>query len=64
MRLLGVMFLFLFGSALSCTRGLMAQDLQVLVLDALNGKPQANVKVEPLCAGPPRNSWKIGIHKR
>jgi hypothetical protein len=27
----------------------------VLVLDALDGKPQANVKIEPLCAGPPRN---------
>lgn len=27
----------------------------VLVLDALNGKPQANVKVEPFCVGLPRN---------
>ena len=27
----------------------------VLVLDALDGKPQANVKVEPLCAGAPHN---------
>jgi hypothetical protein len=34
----------------------MAQDLKVLVLDALDGKPQANVKVEYFCAGPPRNS--------
>jgi len=27
----------------------------VLVLDALDGKPQVNVKIEPLCAGLPRN---------
>jgi hypothetical protein len=27
----------------------------VLVLDALDGKPQANVKVEPLCVGLPLN---------
>ncbi len=37
-------------------------DLKVLVLDALDGKPQANVKVESLCAGPPSagppgNGW-------
>jgi hypothetical protein len=34
----------------------IAQDLQVLVLDALDGKPQANVEVEYFCAGTPRNS--------
>jgi hypothetical protein len=34
---------------------MVAQDLKVLVLDALDGKPQVNVKVESLCAGPPRN---------
>jgi hypothetical protein len=34
----------------------VAQDLHVLVLDALNGKPQANVEVEYFCTGPPRNS--------
>jgi len=33
-----------------------AQDIKVLVLDALDGKPQANVEVEYFCAGPPRNS--------
>jgi hypothetical protein len=33
----------------------LAQDLKVLVLDALDGTPQANVKVEPFCAGPPLN---------
>jgi hypothetical protein len=41
---------------LSCNRGLVAQDLHVRVLDALNGKPQANVKVEYFCVGLPRNS--------
>ena len=29
--------------------------MHVLVLDALNGKPQANVEVEYFCTGPPRN---------
>lgn len=51
---IGVMYWFLFACLLLCDRG-MAQDLRVLVLDALDGKPQANVKVAPLCAGPPRN---------
>ena len=32
-----------------------APEVKVLVLDALDGKPQANVQIEPLCAGPPRN---------
>jgi hypothetical protein len=35
---------------------MMAQDLKVLVLDALDGKPQANVEVKYFCAGPPKNS--------
>ena len=51
----GVMYWFLFACLLLCDRG-MAQDLRVLVLDALDGKPQANVKVEYFCTGPPRNS--------
>jgi hypothetical protein len=34
-----------------------AQSLRVLVLDALDGKPQAGVKVESLCAGPPGSQW-------
>jgi hypothetical protein len=34
----------------------MAQDLKVLVLDALDGKPQADVEVKYFCAGPPSNS--------
>ena len=39
----------------------MAQDLKVLVLDALNGKPQANVKVEYFCVGPPSNSTSKAV---
>jgi hypothetical protein len=45
----------LFGCMLALASGMVAQDLQVLVLDALDGKPQDNVKVAPLCSGPPRN---------
>ena len=56
MRSLGIMFWFLLACMLSCNCGMMAQDLRVLVLDALNGKPQADVKVEYFCTGPPRNS--------
>jgi hypothetical protein len=56
MRSLWIVYGFLFACMLSSNREVKAQDLQVLVLDALNGKPQANVKVEYICAGPPRNS--------
>lgn len=57
MRFLGIICGVLFGCLLTCSRGVMAQDLRVLVLDALDGKPQADVKVESLCVGFPRNSW-------
>jgi hypothetical protein len=56
MRSLGVIFWFLLTCLLFCIHSMMAQDLQLLVLDALDGKPQANVKVEYFCTGPPRNS--------
>jgi len=56
MRSLRVMYWFLLACILSCNRGLMAQDLHVLVLDALSGKPQANVEVKYFCVGPPSNS--------
>src|SRR5579863_4584128 len=50
---------FLLGSLIVGTlffqSELQSQELKVLVLDALNGAPQANVKVEPFCAGPPLN---------
>jgi hypothetical protein len=42
--------------ALLPVRGMMAQNLHVLVLDALNGRPQANVKVEYFCTRPQHNS--------
>lgn len=56
MRSMRVTFLFFFACMLTCSGGALAQDLRVLVLDALDGKPQANVKVQPLCAGPSGNS--------
>jgi 5-hydroxyisourate hydrolase-like protein (transthyretin family) len=56
MRSLWMIYGILTVCMLPFTRGMMAQDLQVLVLDALDGKPQANVEVEYFCAGPPRNS--------
>lgn len=45
---------------LASSRHIAAQTptFHVLVLDALDGKPQANVKVEPLCAGLPRNFFE------
>ena len=54
MRSSWMMHGLLFACMLSFTRGMIAQDLQVLVLDALNGKPQASVKVEYFCTGRPR----------
>ena len=58
MRSSMTMFCFLLVCVLSCSRGMtvQAQSLKVLVLDALDGKPQANVKVEYFCMGPPINS--------
>jgi hypothetical protein len=60
MRSSGVTIWILLASVLFCNRRTMAQDLRVLVLDALDGKPQANVEVEYFCTGPPRNTE----HKR
>lgn len=60
MRPLGIMFWFLLACVLSCNRGMMAQDLRVLVLDALDGKPQASVDVEYFCTRLQHNS----AHKR
>lgn len=37
--------------------GAQSPQFKVLVLDALNGKPQRNVKVEWFCVGPPINQW-------
>jgi hypothetical protein len=49
-------YLLLLATILFVSRGMMAQDFQVLVLDALDGKPRHNVDIEYFCAGPPRNS--------
>ncbi len=56
MRSLWMIYGVLFGCMLSCNRGVMAQDLRVLVLDALDGKPQANVQVEYFCTRTQHNS--------
>jgi hypothetical protein len=50
-----VVALLLVGTLPAPPKATGQDDLKVLVLDALDGKPQANVKVEPLCAGPPSN---------
>jgi hypothetical protein len=41
---------------LSCDREATAQDLRVLVLDALDGKPQVNVEVVYFCTSPQHNN--------
>jgi len=56
MRSLGIVCWLLSACTLLCQPEIMAQDVKVLVLDALDGRPQANVEVEYFCAGPPRNS--------
>jgi hypothetical protein len=52
MRFMRNSCLFMMAGMLSSQMSAMAQDLKVLVLDALNGKPQANVKVEYFCSNP------------
>ncbi len=56
MRFLGILCWFLMAGVLFSQDGMMNQSLNVLVLDALDGKPQPNVKVEYYCVGLPRNS--------
>src|SRR5215469_4881754 len=56
MRSLGAMRWLVLACVLYPNRELMAQNLQVLVLDALNGKPQANVKIDYFCTRPQHNS--------
>ena len=51
-RLMKIPCSLLIAGMLSSQMSAMAQDLKVLVLDALNGKPQANVKVEYFCSNP------------
>jgi hypothetical protein len=57
MRFLGILCWFMVVGMLSPREKVMDQGLSVLVLDALDGKPQANVEVRSLCAGPPGNYW-------
>lgn len=56
MRPLRVMVWFLSALGPFCNRELMAQDLRVLVLQAVDGKPQGNVVVEYFCTRPQHNS--------
>jgi hypothetical protein len=56
MRFLGILCWFLMARMLFPQGRVMDQSLNVLVLDALDGKPQANVKVEYYCVGLPRNT--------
>jgi hypothetical protein len=54
-RFLWFLCCFLIAEVLSSQSRSMAEDLKLLVLDALDGKPQANVEVEYFCTGLPRN---------
>jgi len=56
MRISGCWRMVLVGCLLFCGRRMVAQDVKVLVLDALNGTPQGNVRVDYFCAGLPLNS--------
>jgi hypothetical protein len=56
MRFLGVLCWLTMVAILSPQDKVTDQDLKVLVLDALDGKPQANVEVEYFCTGAQRNS--------
>jgi hypothetical protein len=56
MRSLGVVLWFLLACILSSNRRMLAQELQIRVLDALDGKPQANVEVEYFCTRTQHNS--------
>lgn len=55
MRFLRSLCWFLIAGMFSPQSKAMAQDLKVLVLDALNGKPQAHVEVTYFCSGKPDN---------
>ena len=55
MRFLGILCWLMMAGMLFPQEKVMDQSLNVLVLDALDAKPQANVKVESLCAGLPQN---------
>jgi 5-hydroxyisourate hydrolase-like protein (transthyretin family) len=56
MRTSGFRCWLVLACVVCCSRGLVAQDLKVLVLDALDGKPQAGVEVQFFCIGLPPTS--------
>src|SRR5579875_3820193 len=56
MRVMRISCSLLMAGMLSAQTSAVAQDLKILVLDALDGKPQASVEVEYFCVGPPLNS--------
>ena len=56
MRFVRVVWWSLMAAIFSAQPDVMAQDLKDLVLDALNGKPQANVEVAYFCTGLPRKT--------
>ena len=56
MRITQVVLYLLLTVMFSGVRQISAEELKVLVLDALDGKPEPNTKVEYFCVGPPRNS--------
>jgi hypothetical protein len=56
MHFLGFLCWFLVAPMLSVQTKAIAQDMQVLVLDASDGKPQANVMVEYFCTRIQHNS--------
>ena len=55
MRLPRMVVLLLLVGTFPARPQVTGRGLKVVVLDALNGKPQANVKVESFCVGPPGN---------
>lgn len=61
MRFLRLLCWFLVAGILSTQTKVMAQDLKIRVLDALNGKPQAGVQVHYICMGkiPPTPSRSV-----
>lgn len=56
MRSMGATYGVLLACMISCQSWMRAQDLKVLVLDALDGKPQAHVEVEYFCTRIQHNS--------
>ena len=56
MRFLLLLCCFLCPEVASAQDIVVRKDFRVLVLDALDGKPQSGVEISYLCVGKPRNS--------